>query len=289
MTAVDQKQDAFRFPARKVTGAEFWFRVAIFVALFVYCGFIFSLLLVDALLPFWSVEASSVPAVLQFWHNPIARAELIESVRLSVTTATVTALLAALLGIPTAYALSRFRFPGAVVVDTVVDLLIVIPPLIVGLTLVAVFGQTETGKWLNDTIGFLYTPQGIVVAQFAVASALAVRVFKAAFDQVNPRFEQVARSLGASPLYAFFRITLPLAKNGLLAGLVLAWARAIGEFAPVLVVAGTDVGKVLPVQAFLNMSAGNVELAFVVTTLMMLISATALLTFKRLGGQVYIW
>jgi molybdate transport system permease protein len=289
MTTVDQKQDAFRFPARKVTGAEFWFRVAIFVALFVYCGFIFSLLLVDALLPFWSVEASSVPAVLQFWHNPIARAELIESVRLSVTTATVTALLAALLGIPTAYALSRFRFPGAVVVDTVVDLLIVIPPLIVGLTLVAVFGQTETGKWLNDTIGFLYTPQGIVVAQFAVASALAVRVFKAAFDQVNPRFEQVARSLGASPLYAFFRITLPLAKNGLLAGLVLAWARAIGEFAPVLVVAGTDVGKVLPVQAFLNMSAGNVELAFVVTTLMMLISATALLTFKRLGGQVYIW
>jgi molybdate transport system permease protein len=289
MTAVDQKQDAFRFPARKVTGAEFWFRVAIFVALFIYCGFIFSLLLVDALLPFWSVEASSVPAVLQFWHNPIARAELIESVRLSVATATVTALLAALLGIPTAYALSRFRFPGAVVVDTVVDLLIVIPPLIVGLTLVAVFGQTETGKWLNDTIGFLYTPQGIVVAQFAVASALAVRVFKAAFDQVNPRFEQVARSLGASPLYAFFRITLPLAKNGLLAGLVLAWARAIGEFAPVLVVAGTDVGKVLPVQAFLNMSAGNVELAFVVTTLMMLISATALLTFKRLGGQVYIW
>lgn len=289
MTAADQKQDAFRFSARKVTGAEFWFRVAIFVALFVYCGFIFSLLLVDALLPFWSVEASSVPAVLQFWHNPIARAELIGSVRLSVATATVTALLAALLGIPTAYALSRFRFPGAVVVDTVVDLLIVIPPLIVGLTLVAVFGQTETGKWLNDTIGFLYTPQGIVVAQFAVASALAVRVFKAAFDQVNPRFEQVARSLGASPLYAFFRITLPLAKNGLLAGLVLAWARAIGEFAPVLVVAGTDVGKVLPVQAFLNMSAGNVELAFVVTTLMMLISATALLTFKRLGGQVYIW
>lgn len=289
MTAADQKQDAFRFPARKVTGAEFWFRVAIFVALFVYCGFIFSLLLVDALLPFWSVEASSVPAVLQFWHNPFARAELIGSVRLSMATATVTALLAALLGIPTAYALSRFRFPGAVVVDTVVDLLIVIPPLIVGLTLVAVFGQTETGKWLNDTIGFLYTPQGIVVAQFAVASALAVRVFKAAFDQVNPRFEQVARSLGASPLYAFFRITLPLAKNGLLAGLVLAWARAIGEFAPVLVVAGTDVGKVLPVQAFLNMSAGNVELAFVVTTLMMLISATALLTFKRLGGQVYIW
>lgn len=288
MTAVDQKRTAPRFLTPK-TGVEFWFRVALFAALFVYCGFIFSLLLVDALLPFWSVEKSSVPAVLRFWHNPVARAELAESVRLSVTTATVTALLAALFGVPTAYALSRFRFPGAIVVDTIVDLLIVIPPLIVGLTLVAVFGQTETGRWLNETIDFLYNPKGIVTAQFAVASALAVRVFKAAFDQVNPRFEQVARSLGASPVYAFFRVTLPLAKNGLLAGTVLAWARAIGEFAPVLVVAGTDVGKVLPVQAFLNMSAGNIELAFLVTTLMVFVSATALLTFKRLGGQVYIW
>lgn len=289
MTAVDQKRTVPRLPIPKVTGVEFWFRVALFSALFVYCGFIFSLLLMDALLPFWSVEKSSVPAVLRLWQNPAARAELAESVWLSVVTASITASLSAFFGIPTAYALSRFRFPGAVVVDTVVDLLIVIPPLIVGLTLVAVFGQTKTGNWLNETIGFLYTTQGIIVAQFAVASALAVRVFKAAFDQVNPRFEQVARTLGASSLYAFFHITLPLAKNGLLAGLVLAWARAVGEFAPVLVVAGTDVGKVLPVQAFLNMSAGNIELAFVVTTLMVLISATALLTFKRLGGQVYIW
>jgi molybdate transport system permease protein len=95
--------------------------------------------------------------------------------------------------------------------------------------------------------------------------------------------------LGASPVYAFFRITLPLAKNGLLAGAILAWARAMGEFAPVLIVAGTDVGKVLPVLAFLNMSGGNIELSFAVTTFMVIVSAAALLTFKRLGGQVYIW
>jgi len=96
-------------------------------------------------------------------------------------------------------------------------LLIIIPPLVVGLTLVAFFGQTSIGRWLNETFGVLYTPQGIIVAQFAVASALGIRVFKAAFDQVNPRFEQVARSLGASSVYAFFRKILPLAKNGLLA------------------------------------------------------------------------
>ncbi len=264
-----------------------WFHTFLFSGLFLYCGFVLSLLWVSAILPFRSVE--DVPAILTLWRDPLALQELWGAFRLSITTATLTTLLAVLLGTPTAYLLSRFRFSFALIVDTVVDLLIIIPPLVVGLTLIAVFGQTALGQWLNNRIGFLYTPQGIVLAQFAVASALGIRVFKAAFDQVNPRFELVARSLGASPTYAFFRITLPLAKNGLIAGSVLAWARAMGEFAPVLIVAGTDVGKVLPVLAFLNLSGGNIELSFAVTTFMVFVSAVALLTFKRLGGQVYIW
>ncbi len=265
----------------------FWFRTMMLSGLFIYCGFVLTLLWIDAILPFRSVEET--PAIITLWRNPLARAELWYAFRLSVITATITAGLATLLGIPTAYSLSRFNLPFAYVINTIVDLLIVVPPLIVGLTLVAFFGQTSVGRWLNETIGFLYTPLGIIVAQFSVASALAVSVFKASFDQVNPRFEQVARSLGASPTYAFFRITLPLAKNGLLAGFVLSWARAVGEFAPVLVVAGTHVGKVLPVLAFLNMSAGNIELTFVVTTFMVIVSAASLLTFKRLGGRVYVW
>jgi molybdate transport system permease protein len=258
-----------------------------FAGMFVYLGFVLSLLWMDAILPFRAVE--EVPAIITLWRDPFARAELWHAFKLSVVTATITTFFAVLIGAPTAYALSRYPVRFAIVVDTIVDLLIIIPPLVVGLTLVAIFGQTGIGRWLNETIGVLYTPQGIVVAQFAVASALGIRVFKAAFDQVNPRFEQVARSLGASPVYAFFRVTLPLAKNGLLAGAILAWARAMGEFAPVLIVAGTDVGKVLPVLAFLNMSGGNIELSFAVTTFMVIVSAAALLTFKRLGGQVYIW
>ncbi len=267
--------------------SAFWFRTALFAGLFLYCGFVLSLLWMAAILPFRSVE--NVPAIVTLWRDPLARQDLWHAFRLSLITATMTTLLAVLVGVPTAYTLSRFRFALAIVVDTIVDLLIIIPPLVVGLTVIALFGQTEIGQWLNEKVGFLYTPKGIVLAQFAVASALGIRVFKAAFDQINPRFELVARSLGASLPYAFFRITLPLAKNGLLAGAVLAWARAMGEFAPVLIVAGTDVGKVLPVLAFLNLSGGNIELSFAVTTFMVLVSATALLTFKRLGGQVYIW
>ncbi|MER3500148.1 MAG: hypothetical protein C4295_01480 [Candidatus Fervidibacterota bacterium] len=275
---------AFKHP---ITWTELFFRVAIFAGLFLYCGFVLSLLWIDAILPFRAVE--EMPAIVTLWRDPLARQELWYAFRLSLFTATITTFLAVLVGIPTAYALSRFPFRFTIVVDTIVDLLIIIPPLVVGLTLLALFGQTHIGHWLNETIGILYTPMGIVVAQFAVAASLGIRVFKAAFDQVNPRFEMVARSLGASPVYAFFRITLPLAKNGLLAGAVLAWARAMGEFAPVLIVAGTDVGKVLPVLAFLNMSSGNIELSFAVTTFMVLVSAAALLTFKRLGGRVYIW
>lgn len=273
--------------SKQVNWTEFWFKAIVFAGLFIYLGFVLSLLWMNAILPFRAVE--EVPAIVTLWRDPLARMELWHSFKLSVLTATVTTIFAILLGVPTAYALSRYRFRLAVVLDTIIDLLIIIPPLVVGLTLVGIFGQISFGQWLNTTIGVLYTPQGIVLAQFAVASALGIRVFKAAFDQVNPRFEQVARSLGASPVYAFFRITLPLAKNGLLAGSVLAWARAMGEFAPVLIVAGTDVGKVLPVLAFLNMSGGNIELSFAVTTFMVLVSAAALLTFKRLGGQVYIW
>jgi len=272
---------------KKFNWTEFWFKSVIFAVLFLYLGFVLSLLWMDAILPFRAVE--EVPAIVTLWRDPLARMELWGAFKLSVLTATTTTFFVILLGVPTAYALSRYRFRLAFVLDTIVDLLIIIPPLVVGLTIVALFGQTSLGQWLNETVGVLYTPQGIVVAQFAVASALGIRVFKAAFDQVNPRFEQVARSLGASPVYAFFRITLPLAKNGLIAGAVLAWARAMGEFAPVLVVAGTGVGRVLPVLAFLNMSGGNIELSFAVTTFMVLISAAALLTFKRLGGQVYIW
>lgn len=273
--------------SERLVWKEFLLKAFVFAGLFVYLWFVCSLLLMDAVLPFRTVE--DVPAVVTLWRDQFARSELYSAFKLSVLTATTATLFVLLIGVPTAYALSRYRFPLAIFVDTVIDLLIIIPPLVVGLTLIAIFAQTKLGRWVNETVGILYTPQGIVVAQFAVASALGIRVFKAAFDQVNPRFEQVARSLGASPVYTLFRITLPLAKNGILAGAVLAWARAMGEFAPVLMVAGTDVGKTLSVLAFLNMSGGNVELSFAITTFMVLISAAALVTFKRLGGQVYIW
>ncbi len=179
--------------SRRLIWTEFWFKAIVFAGLFVYLGFVWSLLWMDAILPFRAVEEA--PAIVTLWRDPLARTELWHAFRLSVITATITTFFVVLIGVPTAYALSRFRSQLTILIDTIVDLIIILPPLVVGLTLVAIFGQTSLGQWLNATIGILYTPKGIIVAQFGVASALGIRTFKAAFDQVNPRFEQVARSL----------------------------------------------------------------------------------------------
>lgn len=226
------------------------------------------------------------------WANAELRGEIVFALKLSLVTSLTTAIIAMLLAIPAAYALSRLRVPCRAVVDTIVDLPLVIPPLIAGIALLLFFRQSGAGRWFEAHVfPVVYTQQGIVVAQFFIASAFAIRATKAAFDQVNPRFEAVARSLGASGLRAFVTISLPLARSGMVAGLIMTWARAMGEFAPVMMVAGSTPGKttVLPISAFLNMSAGNVEAAIAIVVLMVAIAAGTLVAFKKLGGQGYIW
>lgn len=224
--------------------------------------------------------------------NAELRDEIGFALKLSLVTSLTSAVIAMLLAIPAAYALSRLRIPFRAVVDTIVDLPLVLPPLIAGIALLLFFRQSWAGRWFETHVfAVVYTQQGIVVAQFFIASAFAIRATKAAFDQVNPRFEAVARSLGASGLRAFVTISLPLARSGMVAGLIMTWARAMGEFAPVMMVAGSTPGKtnVLPISAFLSMSAGNVEAAIAIVVLMVAIAAGTLIAFKRLGGQGYIW
>jgi molybdate transport system permease protein len=197
-----------------------------------------------------------------------------------------------IVAIPSAYALSRFRFRALSVIDTVIDLPLVVPPLIAGIALLLFFRQSWPGRFFEHHVfEVVYTQRGIVVAQFFIASAFAIRALKATFDQINPRFEAVARSLGCTAWQALWKIALPLARTGMVAGLVMTWARAMGEFAPVMMLAASTPGKtsVLPVAAFLNMSAGHVEAAIAIVVLMVIIAGATLVAFKRLGGQGYLW
>jgi molybdate transport system permease protein len=208
------------------------------------------------------------------------------SVRLSLVTSTTTTALALLLAIPSAYALSRFRYPLATVVDTILDLPIVLPPLVAGVALLVVLRY-----WLGDFFDAIgvqvhYTSRSIVLAQLFIAGPFAVRTIKAAFDDVPARYEDVSRTLGCTRFGAFFRVSLPLARSGILAGTIMTWARAVSEFGPILIFCtASEKTAVLPIRVFLFNSCGDVAGGVVTSVILVLIAAAALLSFKALGGR----
>ncbi|MAE70992.1 MAG: molybdenum ABC transporter permease [Gemmatimonadetes bacterium] len=228
------------------------------------------------------------PATL--W-NEIADAETLFAIRLSLITASVTTALAMALALPAAYALSRFKIPFAGVVDTLIDLPIVLPPLLIGFSLLVVYQTTLGDLLVAGGLDLRYSVPGIVLAQFLVAAAFAIRTLKATFDSIDPRLEEVARTLGATPARAFIRVVLPLARRGMVAGAVMTWARAIGEFGPILIFCGATRWRteVLPIAIWLDFSVGKIEAAMALAVIMLAISTLSLVAFKRLGGQGYLW
>jgi molybdate transport system permease protein len=132
-----------------------------------------------------------------------------------------------------------------------------------------------------------YAPAGVVLAQFSVACAFAVRTMRVTFDQINPRQEQVALTLGCSRNQAFWRVVLPEAWRGMLTAFTLAWARALGEFGPILVFSGATRLKteVLSTTVFLELSVGSLEAAVAVSMLMILAAVVVLLLVRQLGSE----
>lgn len=208
------------------------------------------------------------------------------AIRLSLFTATITTLLAILMAIPSAYALSKYRGRGQTVIDTLLDLPLVLPPIGLGFLLL-VFFRTAAGQAVETHLmRFVFEVPGIILAQFAVASGFALRVLKSTFDGLNPRYEEVARTLGFSKWQAFSHIVLPLAKNGIMAGTVLTWARCMGEFGATVIVAGAFALKteVLSIAIFLKWQTAEIEQGLTVTLVLIAISLFALLLFKKIGN-----
>jgi len=213
------------------------------------------------------------------------------AIRLSIITAAITTAISMVVGIPCAYVLSRYRLPGSKLIDTILDLPIVVPPPVMGISLLILF-QTALGVWLEKSTGeWVYTQRGIVLAQFFIACSFGVRAIKVTFDTLGRRHEDVARTLGCTHLQAFFRVVLPMAQSGILAGAVMTWARAIAEFGPILFFCGATRWKteVMPIAMFLNFSVGNIEQSIALVIIMISISVVTLLTFKKLGGRGYLW
>jgi molybdate transport system permease protein len=199
------------------------------------------------------------------------------------------------LGTAVGFALARKRFIGREVVDALLTLPMVMPPTVLGYYLLVLIGRNgPVGAWLESSFGInlIFTWQGAVIAATIVAFPLVFKSARAAFEAVDPQLEQAARVLGLSEAAIFFRVTLPLAWRGILAGVLLAFARATGEFGATLMVAGSIPGKTqtLSIAVYEAVQAGQDDVANVlvlvtsVTCMAVLLSAGRLLP-GRVAGQ----
>lgn len=235
-----------------------------------YLGLVLGMLVADA--------TYTTPAAIA---RVLERPEIRHAFRLSFATSTLAALLSVAFAIPIGYLLSRRRFPGHALVDALLDVPILLPPMVIGISLLILF-QTPAGRAIERVLPFTYEVPGIVLAQFAVACAFAIRTLRVTFDGIDARAEGVARTLGASPFQAFWHVALPEASGGVLAAGLLAFARALGEFGPVLVFSGATRMKteVLPATVFLELSVGDLEAAVAVSLILVAVALAVLVVAR---------
>jgi molybdate transport system permease protein len=148
-------------------------------------------------------------------------------------------------GLAAAWLLARHDWPGKTLFETIITLPLVMPPVATGLILLTFFGNSGIGGFIHKYLGFriIFTWRAVLLALAVMSFPLLVRSVRVAFEGVNPRLEEIARTLGAGNLRVFFTISVPLASRGIVSGMLLAYARALGEFGATVMVAGNIPGK----------------------------------------------
>ena len=189
-------------------------------------------------------------------------------------------------GIAVALALARYRGPGRSVMETVLSLPLVLPPTAVGILLLELLGRRRPlGAWLAaHGIEIVFTWKAVLLATAVMSFPLLVRQARTAFEEVDPRLPALARTLGCGPLRAFFRVTLPLARRGVLSGTVLAFSRALGEFGATVMIAGNIPGRTrtLALAIFHENQVGRDDRALALVGVTVVLAFAALWTAERL-------
>jgi molybdate transport system permease protein len=208
-----------------------------------------------------------------------------EALRLSVITSLSSLLLAVVFGTPIAYLLARHHLPGAALLDTLIDLPMVLPPTVAGVALLMAFGRRGLlGSWL-DAVGIHigFTTVAVVLAQSFVSMPFYIRAARAGFQSVDQELERVAYTLGHSAFSTFLRVTVPLALPALLGGAVMAWARALGEFGATIMFAGNLIGRTqtMPLAIYIAMES-DLTAALVLSAILVLVSFSVLLLVRSL-------
>ncbi|ADV45413.1 ABC transporter permease [Nitratifractor salsuginis] len=206
------------------------------------------------------------------------------SIRISLEAATLATLLAMSLAIPAGYALSRYRFRGRELIDTLLEFPMIVSPAALGAMLL-IFFNNPAGEWIQEhLITFVFAFAGIVLAQFVTILGVSVRLVKSAFDEVPEELESTARTLGAAPGYVLRSVTLPLARRGLVAATILSWAKALGEFGATITVAGTMAMRTetLPIAIYLRLENADIRGTAVLILILVAIGLSALFLTRRL-------
>jgi molybdate transport system permease protein len=212
-----------------------------------------------------------------------------QAIRLTFVTSFISLAIVLLLGTPLAYALARGRVPGRRLIDTIIDLPMVLPPAVAGIALLMAFGRRGIVGEHLDAIGITvgFTSIAVVMAQIFVSVPYYVRAARAGFTRVERAVEEAAADLGAPPAVVFRTITLPLVRPSLAAGAVLAWARAVGEFGATIMFAGNFAGKTqtMPLAIYGRYEAGDLDTALILSVALLAAAMLVLLAVRSIGPQ----
>jgi molybdate transport system permease protein len=216
-----------------------------------------------------------------------------EALKLSLLVVGVATAFVALIGVSLAYLLAKYNFRGKELLDAVLTVPLVLPPTVTGYYLIVLLGRRGViGSSIYDLTGwtFAFTWEGAVIAAVVVAAPMMIKAARASIESVNPDYEIASYTLGKGAFETFFRVTLPLAKRGVMAGLILSFARALGEFGATLMIAGNIPGKTqtLPLAIYEAVASGDDRTAQMIALILTAISVAAVYFTNRISrSQVF--
>ena len=274
-----KKEENLRMVGKKVNLLS-----AISVSMLAFCVFLVVCLLLADIFYLGGKGLSGQEMLALFTSKAILRALWI-----SLSTSIATLVLVTITAVPAGYALSRYRFPGRALINTLVDVPIFLPPVVIGVSLLAFFGSGlgfEIKQLLEGMGISLVSWFGIVMCQYIISMSYGIRSVKAAFDAKTHDLEEIACTLGCSRWQAFWKVSIPLAWPGILAGCILVWARGLGVFGPIMVFIGTGPRvQVMPTMIWLELSVGSIEVSLAIAIIMLGMVGTGLILVHLLVGD----
>lgn len=255
---------------------DIFFKIFIYIFVVIFAAFIILTISVVMQKGFPSLIESLMDKEIQF------------AIRLTLYTSTVSTIICLIFSVPISYGLARYNFRGKKIINSIIQIPNSIPPITSGIALLLLFST----KQMEDMVAKLgidpvFSVKGIILAHFFINTPYMIRILRITFEDINPKLEFVARTLGYSLWGAFFKVTLPLARNGLISGIIITWTNALGEFGTALMLAGAIRMKTetLPAAIFLNLSGGNLDKALAAATILIIISIVCLFIFEHLGKE----